>query len=120
VSRKIISAMQTIADNGADVLGVVMSAAMLLYAPFARTWIRAILVVFVLAFCWSLLRSVTIIAYREFMPPLMGFVVLPFFAVAYACAFRGVKLLLFKIPFLAKFESAIRARFTRKRAGFRT
>ncbi len=108
--------MQAIADNGADILAYVMYAAILFYAPFAKTWRRAIAAVLFVSASWSLLRMFTIIAYREDTPPMFAFVVLPFFTVAYGCALRGVKILLFKIPALAALESRLRAKFRNEKS----
>jgi hypothetical protein len=95
----------------ADVLKYSAYTATLLYVPFAKTWVRALAVQFLLVFAWGIVREISIFCFREDTPPGMYFVILPFLSLAYASIIRGLKLLLFKIPALHSLEESIRARF---------
>src|SRR5260221_14523680 len=90
-----------------NALGVV---SVVLYAPFAKTWIRALLVPFALLFAWGVIYVTTIFYFNEDSPPGMFFVATPFFAVLYAAIVRGAKLLLFKLPPLKILEEKVRFR----------
>jgi len=70
----------------------------IIYAPFARSWLRAIIVSFGTTFAWSALRIAMTIFFKEpDSPPLMGFIVLPFFIAVYAVIARSIKILICKI-----------------------
>jgi hypothetical protein len=64
--------MRAIADNVGDVLALVMAAALILYAPFAKTLARAVLIVFIASLIGSVYRSIVIIEFREFEPPMFA------------------------------------------------
>jgi hypothetical protein len=100
--------MQTILDSAGDFIAIVAAAALILYAPFAKSWGRALGTVFLLWFLWSLWRMILIVTFREPTPPMIGFVLAPFVWVFYAAVLRAIKLLLFKIPSLARLEERVR------------
>jgi hypothetical protein len=106
--------MQTILDSAGDFIAIVAAATLILYAPFAKSWGRALGAAFLLWFLWSLCRMILIINFREPTPPMIGFVLAPFVALLYAAVLRGIKLLLFKIPFLANLENRVRGSSERR------
>jgi hypothetical protein len=79
-------------------------ASVFLYAPFANTWARAIIVPFLLTAVWGGIRMFSIIVFCENSPPLIGFLIAPFQGSIIAVVLRCGKLLLFKIPALADWE----------------
>jgi hypothetical protein len=97
----------------ADVVKYSAYVATAIYAPFAKTWARALVVPFILVFAWGVVREVSIVRFREDTPPGMYFLMLPFLYLVYASVMRGLKLLLFRLPVLKAFEQKIRSRFTR-------
>jgi hypothetical protein len=97
-----------------DILLVVTAASFILYAPFARSWRRALGVPFAIAFIWGALRAGTIVVFGEPSPPLIGFVALPFFCALYAAAARLFGKLLKQIPFVRGVTERFRAQWVRK------
>ena len=97
-----------------DALGYVTLAAAILYSPFARTWLRAILVPFLWA-CASSCLSLVLVAWhpQELIIPASGYFLLPFLAALSATMFRAVKKLLFYIPALKHLETLVRSRCER-------
>ena len=64
----------------------------ILYAPFSKSWWRAIGVSFSIALAWVVLRFVMIFNFREpDVPPLMGFFFVPPFVTAFAIGARAIK-----------------------------
>lgn len=92
---------------------LIMAATALFYVPFAKTWVRAICAVFGLSLGWATLWLTTVMVYGEDSPPMVGAFFSAIMLTIYACILRGVKLLLFKIPFLANLEIVIRSKFGR-------
>ena len=90
-----------------------------LYSPFAKGWKRALLVPFILMVIWGSIRIVAIASYREPSPPLIGFVVVPFIVAISAAIVRGLKLLLFHVPFFRDMEQSIRSRIGDRRNHFK-
>ena len=106
--------MKNIVDCFGDLLVVVVGVIAFLYAPFARSFIKALGIVFISAFCWSFLRIAAIIAFNEPCPPVVGFMVFPFFVAIYASIAKAVKTIVFEIPYLAKMEERFLERFAWK------
>jgi hypothetical protein len=101
--------MQFFLDNAADVLDLIVYVSAFLYAPFSSTWRRAVLVPGLLAVGWSALRLTAIIRFGENSPPGIGFLIFPVMIIAFASAARLLKLVVFRIPLLAKWERQVRA-----------
>jgi hypothetical protein len=108
--------MQPLLWNLADILKYSAYAATLLYAPFAKTWVRALAVPFILISAWGLVRVISIFEFREDTPPGMYFVILPFLYLIYASIVRGAKLIVFKMPLLHSFEERVRERVRWRKA----
>jgi hypothetical protein len=85
--------------------------AIVFYAPFAKTWFRALAVPFILVFSWSIVRLICILNFDENSPPGIYFLIVPFEYLIFASITRGIKLLLFQIPFLKSAEEKIRFHF---------
>jgi hypothetical protein len=98
----------------ADVLKYAAYAATIFYAPFAKTWLRALLVPFVLALGWGVVREVSIFSFPEDSPPGIYFFVVPLEYPIFASIIRGLKLFLFRLPVLKSLEMKLRSRFTTK------
>lgn len=64
----------------------------LFYAPFARSWQLAFLVPVCFAALWSIARTLSIILYKEEMPPMIGFLFIPLFYGGLGCILRAIKL----------------------------
>jgi hypothetical protein len=92
-------------------LGLLMSVSLFVYAPFAKTWIRALAVQFLLGFCWAGTRLTSVIVFKEESPPGVFFIIVPLEYLVYASITRGLKLLLFRLPVLKAFEEKLRLRF---------
>lgn len=82
-----------------DILGYLTVGGVILYAPLAGTWRRALLVPCVLSVAWGGVRVITILLFREPCPPLIGFAVLPLLYMLGAAALRAGKELLLRISF---------------------
>src|SRR5882724_942974 len=102
-------------DYSADALGLIMIVAVFAYAPFAKTWNRALAVQFVLGFCWAGLRVMTVIVLKEDFPPGIIFIIVPLEYLAYASITRTLKLLLFKLRILKTFEEKLKGATVRKK-----
>ena len=102
--------MQQVLWLAGDVIAYSGFAAIVFYAPFALTWFRGLIVPFALMFIWSVIRMISIVAFREDSPPGMGFVVAPFSALFLAFVLRTLKVIVFKLPFLEAMEDRIRLR----------
>ena len=89
-----------------DMLAWFLAALIILYAPFARSFIKALGFVLMAAVCWSCVRVAPIFAFNEECPPLVGFLVVPIFALVYASMAKAVKTLLFAIPYFARVEAS--------------
>jgi hypothetical protein len=96
----------------AAVLGLLLSVAPFVYAPFAKTWTRAMSVQIILGFAWGLTRLISIIYFNEESPPGVFFLILPIEYLVYAAITRSLKIFLFKFPALKAFEEKIRTRIT--------
>lgn len=95
----------------AAVVGILAMASVVVYAPFAKDWLRALLVPFLLTSLWGILRLLAILVFREEQPPMMGFVILPPLFSAYAATARALKLILVRSPKLSKLEEKTRSFF---------
>lgn len=80
---------------------------MVVYAPFSKSWLKAICSVFIVSTSWVLVRAVSILLFNESSPPLLGFVVLPIACVFYTVIIRGIKCLVFMIPYLHRLEQRV-------------
>jgi hypothetical protein len=98
----------------ADTLKYSAYAATIFYAPFAKTWFRALLVPFILMLSWGVVREISIFSFPEDSPPGIYFFVVPLEYPVYASIIRGLKLLLFRLPVLRGLEMKLRSRFTTK------
>ena len=98
-----------------DALQIIGMGSVILYAPFARTWSRAIWVPFIASFVWCAFRMTIIEVYREpYDSPWIVVLALPVVCAFYACIARILKLLIFMIPFLHRLEGRFRTRLSRK------
>ena len=88
---------------------------LVLYAPFAKTWKRALVTQFALASAWSVTRMVADIQFDEDAGPGIVYVVIPLESVMLAAIARTLKLSLFRIPTLKRFEQRVRSPFARAR-----
>ena len=95
----------------ASVLGFLVCVASFTYAPFAKTWMRALLVQFALGFCWAAVRMMSVMFFNEESPPGIFFVIVPIEYLVFASIARCLKLLLFKRPALKALEEKLRLRF---------
>jgi hypothetical protein len=67
------------------------------YAPFAKSWKRALVVPSVLALAWSITRCQADVYYDEDAGPGIFYVIVPLEAVMFASIARTLKLFLFKM-----------------------
>lgn len=95
----------------AAVFGLLVGVSPFVYAPFAKTWMRALLVQFSLGFIWALIRLMSVICFNEESPPGIFFIIIPLEYLVYASIARGIKLLLFKLPMLKAIEEKLRLHF---------
>ena len=64
-----------------------------------------------ITFCWSICRILSIITYGESSPPGIGFLLAPFSAALFACVFRVVKIGIYEeFPCVHQFETMVRLR----------
>ena len=94
-----------------DFFGILFLGTSLFYAPFARGWVRAVVVPFALSIIWVVLRVFTIVCFREPSSGMRLIVCVPFAAVIYAVAARGVKIFMFRIPSLKQLKQKVRTQF---------
>jgi len=104
---------------------VLVLASILLYAPFAKTWTRALAVPALLYLFASLIDGIYYILFasNEVDPP--GIAALAFLVcVLFAAVARSIKLALFTVPVLKRLEERIRGRFrdlkAQQRSGSKT
>jgi len=64
---------------------------------------------------WSALRVACILSFGEPQPPFVGYIIAPGICIIYASVIRGIKIVLFKIPMLKRFEEAVRLKIASKR-----
>jgi membrane protease YdiL (CAAX protease family) len=81
------------------------------YAPFAKTWKRALLVQVCVAFAWAVTRMMAEIDFHEEALPGIVYVMSMIALVVLAALARFLKLALFRIPALKRFEENLRTRF---------
>jgi hypothetical protein len=96
-----------------DFIQVLLLFLVVLYAPFAKTWKRAAVVVVATTVVWSICRVITIILFNENSPPMIGFVMMPFLAAFYAFVLRLIKGVVFCIPWLKKIVKSTRDRISK-------
>jgi hypothetical protein len=82
----------------------------LFYAPFAKTWIRALTVPVALIIMGILVTEFTIVAFKEESPPGIGFALAPFACALFAAIARVIGYVIFKIPILKRLEEDVRAK----------
>ena len=86
--------MQQLCSTIGDGLGIATLGAVILYAPFSKTYARSILVPFSLCVAWSLVRVLTIVIFKEPCPPLVGFAFIPFIYGACGAVLRLLRVIL--------------------------
>jgi hypothetical protein len=100
-----------------SILNYVLQAAILLsiffYAPMAQNWKRAVMVPATLTFVWGILRTVSIMAFRESDVPLAGFLVAPFLSALYGLLVRLAKVLLCEMSLIRRWETTLKTKFRR-------
>ena len=95
----------------ADALKYSAYIATIFYAPFAKTWFRALFVPFIFTFSWGIVRGISIFSFPEDSPPGLYFFLMSVQSILDAAIIRCIKLLLFKITTLKVFEEKLRLRF---------
>jgi hypothetical protein len=103
--------MHTVAVVIGDVMQAAIALCIFVYAPFARSWQRGVLVTFFVALSWGILRMAIIIFFREPSPPFIAFLAVPCFCALYAVGARLLKTFLAKIPIVRRVGRAIQTKW---------
>jgi len=91
-----------------DMLQFVVAGSIIIYPLVAKSWLRAGSVAFLVTLAWGVLRMVTIIEFGGGGPPMIGFLLAPFFSAGYALLVYGAKILCLNIPIVRRWRSSLR------------
>lgn len=89
-------------------LGWLSNIALLTYAPFAKTWRRALLVQLLLVCGWAAVRFIAVSRFGGSADPASLYLTVVLQTLAFAAVVRTLKLLLFKLPALRALEQHLR------------
>jgi hypothetical protein len=94
----------------ADALAILSIVLPICYAPFTKSALRGFVVIVFISFIWGILRICTIEMFREKdEPPLIAFVIVPFFYGTFGLMARGVWIVVCSyIRPLERFDDGVR------------
>jgi len=89
-------------------LGWISNIALVVYAPFARSWRRALLVQCLLVGAWAAVRYIATSNLGEDSAPASFYLIVLTETLVFAVATRTLKILLFKLPAFKTLEAHLR------------
>jgi hypothetical protein len=108
IHKPILESWMSVANIVEWTVGISTLGSMLLYAPFTMRWRRALIVPFTLMSLFVVLCFIVDLFIKRDSSDLRGIFALPFVAITGATVVRGIKLLLFRVPYLDRAEKSLR------------